>query len=131
MAMKAEQDRYRNWIQGLSDLLIDWAKEKDLTIADFETLISLTKQRFELTYGKSKIVAFKKDGLKNLRKGAIFTRTRRHPETIEVPSQTEMREILELAVDKNMRKLTKREYIHKKKETQKSLFNKQLKDFDI
>jgi len=41
----------------------------------------------------------------NLRKGAIYIRSRRIPESAEVRSQTEMREILELAAIKNVRKL--------------------------
>jgi len=38
-----------------------------------------------------------------LRKGALYVRTRGKPETSEVPSQTEMRAILELATDKGVR----------------------------
>lgn len=40
-------------------------------------------------------VICKKDGLEGLRAGAIYTRARKKHETIEVPSQSEMREILE------------------------------------
>ncbi len=43
-----------------------------------------------------------------LRKGACYVRTRRMPETSEIPSQTEMRELLELAVDKGVRKFIER-----------------------
>ncbi|MBI5687193.1 MAG: ATP-binding protein [Verrucomicrobia bacterium] len=50
-------------------------------------------------------VVCKKDGRCNLRRGAIYTRSRRMPETVEVPSQTEMREILEMATEKRVRKL--------------------------
>lgn len=49
-------------------------------------------------------VVCKQNGKANLRKGAIYTRTRRIPETAEVPSQTEMREILDLAAVKLARK---------------------------
>jgi len=52
---QAELNKYRNMISGFSDELIKWLKDKDLTIADFENLIDFTKQRFEITYGKSKI----------------------------------------------------------------------------
>ena len=38
-----------------------------------------------------------------LRKGALYVRTRRIPETAEVPTQTEMRELLELATEKRLR----------------------------
>ncbi len=43
-------------------------------------------------------VVCKKTGAENLRRGAIYTRSRRKHETAEVGSQTEMREILERAV---------------------------------
>ena len=52
---QAELDKYKNLMSGLSDELVKWLKDKDLTIADFENLIDLTKQRFQITYGKSKI----------------------------------------------------------------------------
>ena len=42
-------------------------------------------------------VVCKKDGVEGLRNGAIFTRARKKHETIEVPSQSEMREIVERA----------------------------------
>jgi hypothetical protein len=38
-----------------------------------------------------------------LRKGGLYVRTRRQPETTEVPSQTEMRELLDLATEKRVR----------------------------
>jgi predicted HTH transcriptional regulator len=49
-------------------------------------------------------VICKKDGSSNLRKGAIYTRTYRIPESAEVPSQSEMREILDLAAEKQVRR---------------------------
>src|SRR5574341_148406 len=45
-------------------------------------------------------VVCKRDGTERLTKGAIYIRTRRMPETAVVPSQTEMRELVELAVEK-------------------------------
>ena len=38
-----------------------------------------------------------------LRKGALYVRTHRIPETAEVPTQTEMREVIELATEKRLR----------------------------
>ncbi len=38
-----------------------------------------------------------------LRDGACYVRTRRKPETSEIPTQTEMRELLDLAVEKRVR----------------------------
>ena len=49
-------------------------------------------------------VLCKRDGLCKLRKGAIYTRTHRMAESAEVPSQTELREILDMATEKNIRK---------------------------
>ena len=53
-------------------------------------------------------VICKNNGLENLRRGALYTRSRVKHETIEVRSQTEMRETLDLAVDKEVRRLRSR-----------------------
>lgn len=53
-------------------------------------------------------VVCKKEGMERLRRGALFTRSRRKYETAEVGSQSEMREILDLAVDKEIRRLRQR-----------------------
>lgn len=50
-------------------------------------------------------VICKRDGPVNLRRGAIYTRTRRMNETAEVPGQAEMREILDRATEKAIRVL--------------------------
>jgi predicted HTH transcriptional regulator len=44
-----------------------------------------------------------RDHQAELRKGGLYVRTRRQPETTEVPSQTEMRELLDLATEKRVR----------------------------
>lgn len=48
-------------------------------------------------------VVCKKDG-SILRRGKLYTRGLRVPESVEVPSQTEMREILDIAIEKGLRK---------------------------
>ena len=53
-------------------------------------------------------VICKNNGLENLKRGALYTRSRTKYETIQVRSQTEMREILDLAVDKEIRRLRSR-----------------------
>lgn len=53
-------------------------------------------------------VICKNNGLENLKRGAFFTRSRVKHETVQVRSQTEMREILDLAVDKGIRRLRSR-----------------------
>jgi hypothetical protein len=50
-------------------------------------------------------VICRRDGLERLRVGAIYVRPRRKHETVEVPSQVEMREILDLALEKKVRLL--------------------------
>ncbi len=49
-------------------------------------------------------VVCRKDGREKLRRGAMYTRSHRIPESVEVPSQTEMREILDMATEKGIRK---------------------------
>ena len=49
-----------------------------------------------------------KRGSIGLRDGAIYTRSYRMPETCEVPSQTEMREIIDMATDKEVRRFLER-----------------------
>lgn len=43
-----------------------------------------------------------------LRRGACYVRSRHKPETSEIPSEEEMRELLELAIDKGVRKFVER-----------------------
>jgi hypothetical protein len=47
----------------------------------------------------------KRDGAERLRSGAVYVRPRRKCESIELPSQAEMREILDLAAEKRVRSL--------------------------
>lgn len=42
-----------------------------------------------------------------LRKGACYVRTRRKPETAEIPTQEDMRDLLDLATEKGVRKFIK------------------------
>jgi len=48
------------------------------------------------------------NGKEYLRQGAVYIRSRHKPEVTEVPTQTEMREIIELAADKSIRRLIER-----------------------
>ena len=57
---EAEQNKYRNLMVSLSDELVKWLKEKDLTIGDFENLVGFVRQSFEMSYKKTKIKNFKK-----------------------------------------------------------------------
>lgn len=49
-------------------------------------------------------VLCKKDYPDVLRRGGCYVRSRRKPETTELPSQTEMRDLLELATEKRLRR---------------------------
>lgn len=49
-------------------------------------------------------VICKKDGSEGIRRGVIYTRTRRMAESAPCPTQSELREILDLALEKAMRK---------------------------
>lgn len=62
--------------------------------------------RDELEFDQVPVVC-KRDGI-GLRNGAIYTRSYRMPETCEVPSQTEMREIIDMATDKGVRRFLER-----------------------
>lgn len=44
----------------------------------------------------------------DLREGTVYTRSNRIPESVPISSQTEMRELLELATDKGVRKFMRR-----------------------
>jgi predicted HTH transcriptional regulator len=68
-----------------------------IQIREFELLPVICKKDGKLRNGKLR-----------LRRGVIYTRSRGKSETIEVPSQTEMREIIDLAVDKGIRRFIER-----------------------
>ena len=76
-------------------------------------------------------VVCRKAGYENLRQGAVYTRSRRKYETAEIGSQTEMREILNLAVDKEIFSLRQRGVLLSHAEIQsdekdRDLFEKEL-----
>jgi predicted HTH transcriptional regulator len=58
--------------------------------------------------GEEKIGIEKEDKLGPLRRGALYNRSRRMNETVEVSSEAEMREILDLAVEKSLRRFFER-----------------------
>ncbi|MGA7678303.1 MAG: ATP-binding protein [Dehalococcoidia bacterium] len=63
-----------------------------LYVAEFEEIPVLCKQ----DYNKDKQVI--------LRKGACYVRSRRKPETTEIPTQEDMRDLLDLAAEKRLRR---------------------------
>lgn len=74
-------------------------------------------------------VICKKDG-RDLTRGTIYTRTRtRRPESARVSTQADMREIIELAVDKGVRKLQQRGYtLGHGQPPARTLFDDQIRD---
>jgi len=65
-----------------------------------------------------------------LRRGALYVRSRRKPETVEVPTEVEMREIINLAIDKGNLKLSKRGYEMSNREADEQFYMHQLKDLE-
>lgn len=73
-------------------------------------------------------VVCKKSGADAMRNGALYIRRKRTTETAEVSSEGEMREILELAADKNMRRfLERRDRIGASAPSSGTLFDQQLR----
>jgi hypothetical protein len=70
-----------------------------------------------------------------LRAGACYVRTRRKPETVEIPTQADMRDILDLAVDKGVRRFVSRAHyaglsqLAHSPPTHAALFDQQRRDF--
>ncbi|KPJ58158.1 MAG: hypothetical protein AMS15_09095 [Planctomycetes bacterium DG_23] len=91
------QDDVSDYVNGYADPYVELKVSK--VPHDGKKFVIIQVQEFsELP------VICKKNGPEGLKKGAIFTRPRRKNETVAVPSQTEMREILDSAVDKRVRK---------------------------
>ncbi|PEX44006.1 ATP-binding protein [Bacillus thuringiensis] len=63
---------------------------------------------FEIDEFKEIPVVCKRQGEQGLKQGTLFTRSRRMAETVAVPSQSEMREILDIAIEKGVRKFQER-----------------------
>jgi len=81
-------------------------------------------------------VICKKDFENVLRSGACYVRARRKPETVEIPTQADMRDLLDLAIDKGVRKFVSRAersglklFSEQVAPPDEKLFNKQLEDF--
>lgn len=96
----------------------------DILTFDAKEFIGFTVREF-----KEIPAICKRDGT-NLRKGAIYIRSKsRRAESSEIKTSSEMRELLELAVDKGMKRLRKRGYVMGEFETSVSeLFDKELGD---
>jgi len=74
-------------------------------------------------------VICKRDGLENLQSGVIYTRTRRMPESARVSNNTEMREILDMAIEKGIKIFVQRLHrveLIRPSVSDEELFNQQL-----
>lgn len=79
---------------------VDPSVSFDLEVVEYEDkqFVVLTVHEFE-----DIPVLCKKDYPDVLRAGACYVRPRRKPETVEIPSQADMRDLLDLAVEKGVR----------------------------
>ena len=60
MAQEAELNAWKQKLQRLSDELIEWCKEKDLNISEYENIVEFTRERFQMNFGKLRINNLKK-----------------------------------------------------------------------
>lgn len=95
-----KQDDVMEWVNKYADpyveLIVTFAKR------DGKSFVVIQIQEFD----EFPVVC--KDNCEELKRGDVFTRSRRKYETARVGSQNEMREILTLAVDKEIRRLRRR-----------------------
>jgi predicted HTH transcriptional regulator len=68
-----------------------------IEVAPFDEIPVICRRRYPATARRGEPLV--------LREGAIYVRSQRKPESIEIPSQTEMRALLELATERRMAKL--------------------------
>jgi len=95
-----KQDDVMEWVNKYADPYVELILQCDQR--DGKRFVVIQIQEFD-----ELPVVCKKDG-EHLKRGDVFTRSRRKYETARVGSQTEIREILDLAVDKEIRRLRSR-----------------------
>lgn len=119
----------------LADSLAEYADPGvnfDLKIIEFENkkYVAIVVHEFE-----DIPVICKKDYPDVLRAGACYVRTRRKPETLDIPTQTDMRDVLDLAIEKGVRRFVAQAQASgmslsgQLQPTDSQLFIKQLSDF--
>lgn len=97
-----DQDSVQEFVNEYADPYVELSVTGD-HLEGYGDFVLIQVQQF----GELPVVC-KKNGPENLRRGAVYTRSRRKHETAEVGSQTEMREILDRAVDSQIRQLRAR-----------------------
>lgn len=95
-----KQDDVMEWVNGYADPYVELTVA--LTERDDKRFVVIQVQEFD----EFPVVC--KNNCEDLKRGDVFTRSRRKYETARVGSQNEMREILTLAVDKEIRRLRRR-----------------------
>ena len=101
----------------------------DLEIAEYDNkkFLAIKVQEFE-----DIPVLCKSNYADVLREGACYVRSRRKPETIEIPTQADMRDLLQLAIEKGVRKFVSQartarlDFVSSSIVTDTELFNQQL-----
>lgn len=116
----------------------DQIKDKVATRADPFVQFTLSKHKIEgNTFLSVDVEEFeeipvicRKSFCDILEEPKLYIRSRRKPETIEVPSQTEMRELLQMAIDKGIRQYRIREAQRTAEATEsdKNKFDQEIQD---
>ena len=96
------QDDTQDWVNGYADPFVQLTVQRE-EAADGKKFVVIQIQQF-----KALPVVCTKSGVEGLRSGAVYTRSRRKYQTVEVSSQTEMRGILDRATDKQILELRRR-----------------------
>jgi predicted HTH transcriptional regulator len=91
------QDSVSEYVNKYADPFVELKVEKHIE-GDKRFVIVQVQEFEELP------VVCKKDHSGVLKRGDLYTRSRHKHESVQVPSQTEMREILDMAVDKRMQR---------------------------
>jgi predicted HTH transcriptional regulator len=95
-----------------------FAEYGDPSVAFDMSVVELDGKKFVVLrieeFGEVPVLCRKSYGTKNgeviLRGGACYVRPRRKPETVEVATYADMRDLLDLATDKNVRRFVERAY---------------------
>lgn len=96
-----DSDDVKDFVKEYADPYVSLSIQKH--VYDQKKFVVIRIQEFDNTP-----IICKRDWGGILHRGKMYTRSRGKPETVEVPSQTEMREIIDMAVDKEYRKFFER-----------------------
>lgn len=122
-----DQDTLDSHVSNYADPFVEFSLRKIERPDDGKKFVAILVKEFEEIP-----VICKKDGPigSNLTNGKMYCRSRRKNETVEAPSQTEMREIIELAADKKLKKYLKMipPLTEQEKITDSERFENQLED---